>query len=196
MKIPVILILASCLLPAADTYQIDSAHSSAQFAVRHMLVATVRGTIGKITGSVVYDAANPAASSVQATLDVSTIDTRELKRDAHLKSADFFDVGKYPTMTFQSKKVVPAGAGKLKVTGDLTMHGVTRPVTWDVDGPTPPVEAGAGGKGAGTWKSGLSASARISRKEFGITWNRLMDTGGAVVGDEVNVTVDLELNRR
>jgi len=155
-----ILAIASLALSAAcfaQQWQIDRAHSAAQFSVRHMMVSTVRGHFGKLTGTVIYDPAKPAASSVQAEVDVTTIDTREPKRDAHLKSADFFDAEKHPTMTFKSTKVEPAGPGKLKLTGDLTIRGVTKQVVFDVDGLTDPVKDKAG------LRMGASATAKISR---------------------------------
>ena len=160
------LILAITLLgcsassPAQD-WQIDKAHSAAQFSVRHLMVSTVRGHFGRLTGTVRYDPANPAASSVQADVDVATIETREPKRDAHLKSPDFFDVEKYPTMTFRSTKAEPAGPGKLKMTGDLTIHGVTRQVVFDVDGITEPM------KDRGGERMGAAATAKISPRTLG-----------------------------
>ncbi|MEO7648946.1 MAG: YceI family protein [Bryobacteraceae bacterium] len=178
------------LAAPAEEWQIDRAHSAAQFSVRHLMVSTVRGQFGKLTGMVQYDAANPAAASVQAEVDMTSIDTREPKRDAHLKSPDFFDVAKYPTATFRSTKIEAAGAGKLKVTGDLTFHGVTRQVVFDVEGVGQPVKDRAG------LRMGATASTRISRKEFGITWNRLTEAGGVTVGDEVTITIDAELIRR
>lgn len=184
--------LFALILPvfAQETWQIDTAHSSAQFAVKHMMVSTVRGQFGKITGTVKYDPKAPEKSSVEAVIDVNTIDTREPKRDAHLRSPDFFDVEKYPTMSFKSTSVKQAGAGKLKVTGDLTMHGVTRQVTFDVEGPSAPVPDGKGG-----FKSGASATARIKRSEFGLTWNRILEAGGVSVSDEVDLTIDVQLNK-
>ena len=187
-----ILAIASLALSAAcfaQQWQIDRAHSAAQFSVRHMMVSTVRGHFGKLTGTVIYDPAKPAASSVQAEVDVTTIDTREPKRDAHLKSADFFDAEKHPTMTFKSTKVEPAGPGKLKLTGDLTIRGVTKQVVFDVDGLTDPVKDKAG------LRMGASATAKISRKDFGMTFNRILETGGVTVGDEVTITIDVELVR-
>jgi len=154
------------------------------------MVSTVRGHFGKLTGTVRYDPANPSAASVQAEVDVSTIETRELKRDAHLKSPDFFDVEKYPTMSFKSTKAEAAGAGKLKVTGDLTIHGVTRQVVFDVDGLSQPI------KDRGGLRLGAMASAKINRKDFGMTWNRVLEAGGLTVGDEVTITIDAELIQR
>ena len=183
---------AALVLPLAaqETWQIDSGHSSAQFAVKHMMVSTVRGHFGKIAGTVKYDPKAPEKSYVEAVIDVNTIDTREAKRDAHLKSADFFDVEKFPAMTFKSTRAQAAGPGKLKLTGDLTMHGVTKSVTFDVEGPSAPVADGKGG-----FKSGASATAKIKRSEFGLTWNRVLEAGGVSVSDEVALTIDIQLNK-
>ena len=178
------------LAAPAEEWRLDPAHSSAQFSVRHLMISTVRGQFGKLTGTVRYDPANPAAASVQAEVDVSSIDTREPKRDAQLKSADFFDVTKYPTATFRSTKIEPAGPNKLKITGDLTMHGITKQVVFDVDGLGEPVKDRAG------LRIGATATTKISRKEFGILWNRLTEAGGVTVGDEVTITIDAELIRR
>jgi polyisoprenoid-binding protein YceI len=174
----------------AETWTIDPAHSSAQFAVRHMMVSTVRGDFSKLTGKVEYDPAKPGATKIDATIDVSSIDTRVSARDNHLKSADFFDVAKYPTMSFVSKSVEPVGAGKLKVIGDLTMHGVTKQVALDVDGPSPVVKDQQGAR------TGATATAKLNRKDFGLTWNQVLEAGGLAVSDEVNITLDLELTRK
>jgi len=176
--------------PALETWQIDEAHSSAQFAVRHMMVSTVRGSFGKVTGTVKFDAKNLEASSVEAAVDVQSIDTRQAKRDEHLKSPDFFDVAKYPSMTFKSTKITAAGAGQYKMTGALTIHGVTKTVTFDVEGPAPAVADGRGGK-----KSGATATAKINRSDFGLTWNRAIEAGGVAVSDEVTLTIDIQLNQ-
>jgi len=186
-RIGIVLFICAPLL-AQDAWRIDTAHSAAQFAVRHLMVSTVRGHFGKLSGSVVYDTANLAQASVEATVDVASVDTREPKRDAHLKSPDFFDVEKFPTMTFKSTKVERAGEGKLKLTGDFTLHGVTKQVVFDVEGPSAPI-AGPGG----SQRIGAAATAKISRKEFGMTWNRMIEAGGVTVGDEVTITLDLEL---
>ena len=190
MKLTALLALFSLCLPARE-WQIDKAHSAAQFSVRHMMVSTVRGQFGKLTGTVHYDPAKPAEAKLQAEVDLTTIDTREPKRDAHLKGADFFDVEKYPTVTFQSTKAEPAGPGKLKVTGNMTLHGVTKPVVFDIDGITAPMKDPRGGE-----RMGAVATAKISRKEFGMTWNRAIEAGGVTVGDEVTITVDVELIHR
>jgi polyisoprenoid-binding protein YceI len=151
-----------------------------------MMVSTVRGHFGKMTGTATYDPANPAAAKVIAEVDVSTIDTRNGKRDDHLRSADFFDVEKYPTMKFESTRIEKTGDG-LKMTGNLTMRGVTKEVVFDVDGPAPPVETARGKR------TGASATATISRKDFGMTWNRVIEAGGVTVGDEVKLTIDIQL---
>lgn len=174
----------------AVEYQIDPVHSSAQFSVRHMMVSNVRGEFAKVTGTVVYDPKKPEASTVEATIDASTINTHEPKRDDHLKSPDFFDVAKFPALTFKSTKVQKAGKGKLRVTGDLTMHGVTRPVVLDVEGPTEEVKAGQ------NVKAGASAATTISRKDFGMIWNKVLEAGGWVVGDEVRITLEIEMQRK
>ena len=182
--------LLLCAAAHAQEWQIDSAHSAAQFSVRHLMVSTVRGHFGKISGTVRYDPANPSAASIQSEVDVSTIDTRVAKRDAHLKSPDFFDVEKYPTMSFTSTKVEPAGSGALKVTGDMTMRGVTKPVVFNVEGLTAPIKDRNG------LRMGAAATTKISRQDFGMTWNRAIEAGGVTVGDEVTITIDVELIQR
>lgn len=172
----------------AAEWTVDPAHSRAQFAVKHMMVSTVRGHFGKVSGTLNYDPAKPADATVKVAVDVSSIDTREEKRDAHLKSPDFFDTAKFPTMTFQSKRVVPNTPGKLSLVGDLTIHGVTKEVTFEVEGPAPPVKAQDG-----VMRSGATATTKINRKDFGLTWTRAIEAGGVVVGDEVSITIDVEL---
>jgi polyisoprenoid-binding protein YceI len=189
VSLPVLAVAGASGLAAA-TWNIDSAHSAAQFAVRHMMVSSVRGELSGIRGTAEYDPADPAQARVEVTIDVATLNTREPKRDAHLKSPDFFDAEKFPIMTFRSRKVEPAGAGKLRITGDLTLHGVTREVVLDVDGPAPEIEDQRGGG-----RIGASATTKISRKNFGMTWNRAIEAGGVVVGDEVTITLDVELTR-
>jgi polyisoprenoid-binding protein YceI len=183
--------LAAPSFALAADYEIDSAHSSAAFAVKHMVVSTVRGSFGKVTGSVNVDEKDITRSTVEATIDVSTINTNEAKRDAHLKNADFFDVARYPTITFKSKSVKKAGEGLLKVTGDLTMHGVTKEVTLDVEGPAKEVK-----DLWGATKSGVAATTRLNRKDFGLGWNKVLETGGVAVGEEVAITIDLELTKK
>ncbi len=171
-------------------WTIDGAHSAAQFAVRHMMVSTVRGRLGKATGTVRFDGKNPASVVIDATIDVAGVDTQEARRDEDLRSPNFFDVQKYPTVTFKSKRAETAGAGRLRVIGDLTMHGVTREVVLDVEGPSPEVRQGA------TRRIGATATTRINRSDFGLTWNRALETGGVVVSDEVAITIDVELVRK
>ncbi|MFB3852686.1 MAG: YceI family protein [Vicinamibacterales bacterium] len=171
-------------------WTIDPAHSSAQFAVRHMMVSTVRGQLGKVSGTVRFDGKDLSTLTVDASIDVAGINTQEPKRDAHLRSADFFEVDKYPAITFRSKRAEPAGDGRFKLVGDLTMRGVTREVILDVEGPTPEVRQGA------SRRVGATASTKLSRKDYGLTWNRAVETGGVVVGDEVSVTIDLALVRK
>lgn len=186
LKIVLLSALAAFSAMATD-YKIDPAHSSAQFSVTHMGLSKVRGGFGNVQGAVSYDPANPTAAKVEATIDVSTVSTNDVKRDGHLKSADFFEVEKYPTMKFVSTKVEKAGAGKLKVTGDLTLKGVTKPVVLTVEGPTDEIK-----DPRGMLRRAASATTRINRKDFGIIWNRALDTGGVMVSDEVDITIDLQ----
>lgn len=181
-------------LPAvafAAQYDIDPAHSSAQFRVKHMMISTVRGEFSKLSGTVNFDPKDLAATKIDATIDASTINTREEKRDAHLKSTDFFDIAKYPALKFVSKKVEPAGKGKLKVTGDLTIHGVTKQVVLGVEGPAAEVKDPWGGI-----RTGATATTRVSRKDFGLTWNKALETGGVVVSDEVDIELDIQLVKK
>ena len=187
----VLALVAASVSAQQTSWQIDSTHSSAQFSVRHMMVANVRGEFGKMNGAVQWDGKTFSNAQVEVTIDAASINTREPKRDDHLRSADFFDVAKHPTLTFKSTKVEAAGPGKLKMTGDLTMRGVTRPVVFDVTGPTDVIK-----DGRGTSRVGASATATISRKEFGLTWNRAIETGGVVVGDDVTITIDVALISR
>lgn len=172
-------------LAATGAWKVDPSHSTADFTVRHLVISKVHGGFTKFSGTVQLDESDLTRSTVEATLDVSSIDTRSADRDAHLKSPDFFDAAKYPTITFKSTKVAKAGKGVLEVTGDLTLHGVTRPVTLVV---TPSAEV----KGMyGETRRGFSATGKLSRKEFGLTWNKLVEAGPAV-GDEVTLALDLE----
>jgi polyisoprenoid-binding protein YceI len=167
-----------------DTWQLDPPHSSAQFSVRHLGVSTVRGAFTKVSGTLVYDPANLSKSSIQATIDAASVDTRVEMRDNDLRSARFFDAQKYPTITFTSKKVEAAGAGKLKVAGDLTIHGVTKEVVLDVDGPTPAIKDPMG---KNRLRMGASATTKINRNDFGVG-----DRSG-VVGDDITITLDVEM---
>jgi polyisoprenoid-binding protein YceI len=184
------LALAAAPLAFAQTYTIDGSHSKAQFSVRHMMVSNVRGEFSKIKGTVSYDEKNPAATRIEATIDVASINTGEPKRDEHLKSPDFFDVAKYPTITFISKSARKTANG-LAVTGDLTIHGVTKEVVLQVEGPSPEVR-----DPWGNLRRGATATTKINRKDFGLTWNAALETGGVVVGDEVSITIDVEAVRQ
>lgn len=185
------LALAAFTAPAqASVWEVDSVHSSAEFSVRHMMVSTAKGRFDKVTGTVNLDDKNPTKSTVEITIDPSTIDTHEAKRDGHLKSPDFFDVAKFPIITFKSTKIEKAGKAKFKVTGDLNMHGVTKPVTLTVEGPTPPQKNIM----SGAMNSGVSATGKLNRKDWGLTWNKPLEAaGGVLVGDEVTLNIDLEL---
>ena len=174
----------------ATEYVIDPAHSNAMFAVRHLMVSTVRGEFGKIQGTLNLDDKDITKSTVTATIDTASIDTNEAKRDEHLRSADFFDVQKYPTITFKSTKVQKAKNG-LKVTGDLTIRDVTKPVVLDVEGPTKPVK-----DPYGNMRIGAAATTKVNRQDFGLKWNAPLEAGGVVVGDEVKITLDLEFNQK
>jgi polyisoprenoid-binding protein YceI len=174
----------------AVIWKIDPMHSSAQFSVKHMMISTVRGQFGGVKGTVSYDPKNPAASTVEATIDCSTLNTGEPKRDNDLKGVEFFDVKRYPTMVFKSKSVEVPSPGKLRVTGDLTINAATRSVILDFDGPTGPVRDTHGRE-----KIGISGVTKISRKDFGIVYNPVMEAGGVTVSDEVSIALEVELIR-
>jgi polyisoprenoid-binding protein YceI len=176
---------------APSQWTIDAHHSSAQFAVKHLMISTVRGQFHGITGTILWDDKDITKSTVEATIDATTINTNEPKRDEHLKSADFFDVAKYPTITFKSTSVKQAGEGKLEVAGNLTMHGVTKPVTLAVEGP-----AKESKDPWGNIKTGATATTKLNRKDFGLGWNKALETGGVVVSDEVAITIELEMNKK
>jgi polyisoprenoid-binding protein YceI len=169
------------------TWNLDPVHSVAEFKVKHMMISNVKGQFTGITGILTLDENEVEGSRVEATIDASTINTREAQRDAHLKSADFFDVEQFPTLSFRSKQVKRTGDDELAVTGDLTIHGVTRQVTFQVEGPT-----AAGKDPWGNTRIGLSATTKINRRDFGLTWNAALETGGILVGEDVTITLDLE----
>lgn len=178
-------------LPAVagtTTFKIDPQHSAAEFAVTHLMISTVRGEFHQVNGTVILDDSNLSKSSVSVTIDASTVDTREPDRDKHLKSPDFFDVAKYPSITFNSTKVESAGAGKLKVTGDLTIRGVTKQVVLDVTAPKPTIK-----DPWGLQRTAVSGTTKINRQDFGVAWNKSLDSGGVVVGDNVDITLDVEM---
>jgi polyisoprenoid-binding protein YceI len=183
-------LFAFASLPAlaqTTTWQVDPAHTNSQFAVKHLGVSTVRGAFTKTTGQIQLDEKDITKSQVEITIDTTTVDTRVEARDKDLKSTNFLDVATYPTMTFKSKQITAEGNGKLKLTGDLTLHGVTKEVTFDVDGPTEAIK-----DPWGNLRRGASATATINRKDFGINYNKMLDTGGLVVANEVQITIDIE----
>jgi polyisoprenoid-binding protein YceI len=169
-------------------YKIDPAHSSAQFSVRHMMISNVRGGFGNVRGTVAYDSQKPAESKIDVEIDANTINTLENARDTHLKSADFLHVEKYPTITFKSKAVTPDGDGELRVKGDLTIHGVTKEVILKVDGPSAEEKDPYGNA-----RIGASATTKIKRSEFGLTWNAALETGGILVGDDLKIDLEVSL---
>lgn len=168
------------------TYQIDPSHSSASFSIKHMMIAKVHGAFEKISGTLNYDASSPQNTSVEVAIDAASINTREAQRDAHLKSADFFDVEKYPVISFKSQSFEKNGDG-FKVVGDLTIHGVTNKVTLDMEAPSDELK-----DPWGNLKMGVSGTAKIKRKDFGLTWNAALEAGGVLVGDDVNINLDIQ----
>ena len=180
----------SMALPKVATYSIDPAHASAHFKVRHLMIANVRGEFRKVSGTVRFDPSNLAASSITAEIDVNSLNTREPDRDKHLKSADFFDAEHYPTIKFQSKKIEAQGPDAYKVTGDLTIRGITREVVLRVSGPTDEVK-----DPWGQTRRGAEAVAKIDRKDFGVSYNAVLEGGGLVVGDEIEISLEVELVR-
>ena len=189
-------ILAICTLLATiasaqtSTWNIDPAHSTAQFTVRHLAISNVSGNFTKVTGTVVLNEKDLTQSQVNAVIDASSVVTRVADRDKDLRSPNFLDVEKYPTLEFKSKRIVNSG-GKLQMIGDLTLHGTTREVTLDVDGPTPELN-----DPWGNVRRGFSASTTINRKDYGVVWNNTLKTGEAVVGDSVKIQIDVELIKK
>lgn len=175
---------------AADVWNIDTAHSNAGFAVRHMMISNVKGDFSNVKGTVEYDGKNISSIKVDANIDVSSVNTNDKGRDEHLRKADFFDTEKYPKMTFKSKKVKALGKGKFALTGDLTMKGVTKEVVLNVEGPSQVIKDGRGGT-----KVGASATTKINRKDFGLSYGGLMDNGGAMIGDEVTISLEIEADK-
>ena len=191
------LVIAAALVAApafagAAEWTVDPAHSTASFTVKHMMVSTVRGEFGKVAGTASWSKPDHSDAKIDVTVDATTIDTREPKRDAHLRSPDFFDVTKFPTLTFKSKRVEKAKeAGHLTLVGDLTIHGVTKEVAFDVAGPSPEMKTPFG-----TVAVGAEAKAKINRKDFGLNWNKALEAGGVLVSDEVNIDINMELSKK
>jgi len=169
------------------TWKIDPTHSSVEFAVRHLMITTVRGRFTGVQGTVVNDGTDPAKSAVEVVIDAATIDTREPQRDAHLRSADFFDVEKFPVLTFRSTGLDGRPGERFKLSGELTIHGVTRSVVLDVESEGQVKDAWGG------LRSGFTATTKIKRSEFGLTWNQLLEAGGVTVSDDVKISLDVQL---
>jgi polyisoprenoid-binding protein YceI len=182
-------LIAALQLPAQSAWKIDPAHSAAQFQVKHLMISTVRGEFTKTSGTVTFDGKDYSTIKVDAVIQTASINTREPKRDEHLRSADFFDAATHPTITFKSKQAQDVRGNKFKLVGDLTIRGVTKQIALDVEA-TPVV------KGMNKERRiGAQAAARINRQDFGVKWNRTLDSGGVVVGNEVQIVIDLELTQ-
>lgn len=172
---------------ATTTWNIDPAHSAAEFKVKHMMISNVKGHFARVTGTLTLDEYDLGRSQVNATIEAASLETRDAQRDAHLKSADFFDVEKFPALTFQSAKISLVKDGELAIEGNLTIRDVTRKVVFSAEGPTPPAK-----DPWGNMRVGVSATTRISRKDFGLNWNAALESGGFLVGDEVTITLDVQ----
>jgi len=172
---------------AISTWNIDPVHSVAEFKVRHMMISNVKGQFTGLSGVLKLDEADITKSSVEATIDAASINTLDAQRDGHLKSAEFFDVEKFPTLAFKSTHVSRAADGKLTVDGDLSIHGITRKVTFEVEGPSAPAK-----DPWGNTRVGLSATTKINRKDFGLAWNSTLETGGVLLGEEITITLEVE----
>ena len=169
------------------TWSLDTSHSEITFAVKHMMISTVRGKFNSFSGTIDFNESNPALSTVDVSVDLSSIDTRDQKRDGHLTSPDFFDVANHPTMTFKSNSVKVLGDNRASLTGDLTIRGVTKPLTLDV------VYNGQAKSPWGTTSAGFSASGKINRKDYGLAWNVALETGGVLVGEDIAITIEAEI---
>ena len=172
---------------STTTWNIDPAHSVAEFKVKHMMISNVKGQFAKVTGALTLDESVLANSKVQAVIEAGSIETRDAQRDAHLKSPDFLDAEKFPTLSFKSTRVSLVRDGELAIEGDLTIRGVTRKVVFTVEGPTPPAK-----DPWGNTRVAVSATTKINRKDFSLTWNTALETGGILVGDEVTITLDVQ----
>jgi polyisoprenoid-binding protein YceI len=186
-----IIALTLPVVAPASTWSIDPDHSNVGFKVKHMMVSSVKGNFDTHTGVVDINDKDITKSRVEVSIDTSSINTNVKKRDDHLRSADFFDVAKYPTMTFVSKKVAKAGKDRLKVTGDLTLHGVTKQVVLDVEGPTKESK-----DPWGNIRKGVTVTTKINRKDFGLVWNKALETGGVAVGEEIAITLEIEMIKK
>jgi polyisoprenoid-binding protein YceI len=173
---------------AVSTWKIDPVHSHAEFKVKHMMISNVKGHFKDLAETLLLDETDVTRSKIDASVEVASVDTRDPQRDGHLKSADFFDAEKFPRLSFQSSRITDRGNGELSVSGDLTIHGVKRAVTFQVEGPTAPTK-----DPWGNTRIGLSATTKINRKDFGLTWNATLESGGILVGDEVTITLEVQL---
>ncbi|MDU0458762.1 MAG: YceI family protein [Geobacteraceae bacterium] len=190
-SISAIIALALPALALASTWSIDPEHSNIGFKVRHLMVSNVKGSFDKYTATVDIDDRDITKSKVTVSIDTSSINTNVQKRDEHLRSADFFDVAKYPEMTFVSKKITKSGKDRLKVAGYLTLHGVTKEVVLDVQGPSKEIK-----DPWGNFRKGATATTKINRKDFGLVWNKALETGGVAVGEEITITLEIEMIRK
>jgi polyisoprenoid-binding protein YceI len=181
--------MTTAAAPTLTTWTIDPSHSHVEFSVRHLMIANTKGRFGLVEGTIQLDDADPAKSTAEVRIDAASIDTRDPQRDAHLRSADFFDVERFPHLTFRSTAITDVRGTQFKLAGDLTIHGVTRPVVFNV------TQEGRGRDPWGNEKAAYSATAGIKRSEFGLTWNQALEAGGVLVGDEVKISLDLELVR-
>ena len=186
LALTLLALVATGAAARAETWNIDPAHTTVEFSVRHMMISNVKGQFEKLSGTIAANGNDPNSVQISAVIDAASINTRVEKRDAHLKSAAFLDVDKYPTITFKSTKLEPNGSNKWKVTGDLTLHGVTKPVVLEVETTAPIKDP------SGKTRTGASATTKIDRKDFGVTWNKPMETGGVLVGDEVSIAIEVE----
>jgi polyisoprenoid-binding protein YceI len=187
-------VLGALLIAAsahADTWNIDPAHTMVEFSVRHMMISNVKGHFSKVSGTINANGNDPSSVQINAVIDAITLDTGVAKRDAHVKSPAFLDVDKFPTITFKSTKLEANGEGKWKLTGDLTLHGVTKPVVLDVEGPSPAIK-----DPYGNTRAGASATTKIDRKDFGVTFNQPMEAGGVLIGDEISISIEVEAVRQ
>lgn len=184
MLLLAVLVFGTYAFTETQTWQIDPAHTAAQFSARHLGISTVRGTFEKTSGTVAYDPTDPSKATIEVSIDAASVNTRIQMRDNDLRSPNFLDVGKFATITFKSKKVESAGQGKLRVTGDLTIHGVTKETVLDVDGPTAPITDPYGNS-----RMGASATTKINRQDFGV------NGAGAMVGDDIEIVLDIEMTR-
>lgn len=173
--------------PATTTWKVDAGHTSVEFSVRHLMITTVKGRFAEVAGTVITDDADPARGEVDITITAASIDTREPQRDGHLRSADFFETEKYPTITFRSTRIENVKGNEFTLVGNLTMHGVTKEVALAVT---------SEGRARDPWggeRAGFTATATVKRSDFGLTWNQALETGGVLVGDDIKISLDVEL---